>query len=209
MNYIECVKIIEKGDNILAMNDAIKELESLAANEEDKAIKGNFNNWIKIANARISPNKLSRAFHRDEDGLQRQLFENPASIELGLTPICREFDLKIGRVDILCRDQQGQYVLVEIKDGRAIGQVIGQTISYLFAFEAYLGKKPRAIIVAPSFHPQCLVALEYLRRNNVNDIKLKYLNGGFVEFDAEKFKKTNYRKLAIYQEKLWREIADK
>jgi RecB family endonuclease NucS len=95
------------------------------------------------------------------DGVERELqvllADHPDHIEAGLTTVTREFRTDIGPVDILCRDEQGASVAVEIK---RIGEIDGveQLTRYLERMQRDPELAPvRGILAATVVKPQARV----------------------------------------------------
>jgi len=206
MKYSRCVEIIQKNESKSLILKAIQSLKKQEKQEKDREIKKNLRNWAKIGEARLTPNRLSSIKVIDEISIRDFLFDNPKRIEKGLDIICKEFDLRIGKVDLLGKDKNGKFVIIEIKGGKAIGQAIGQLMSYLFAFEFYFKKEARGILIAPSFHSQAFGAFEFLKRAGIKNIELKYLNGIEAVFKKEKFELTKFRRLSRKQQDIWQQI---
>jgi len=95
-----------------------------------------------------------------ERELQELLAEHPHHVEAGLTTITREFRTDIGPVDLLCRDEHGASVAVEIK---RIGEIDGveQLTRYLARLERDPELSPvRGILAATVVKPQARVLAE-------------------------------------------------
>jgi RecB family endonuclease NucS len=95
-----------------------------------------------------------------EAHLQVLLAELPETIEPGLTLVRREYPTALGPVDLLCRDEHGQTVAVEIKRKGEIDGV-EQLTRYIAALSAdsSLGAI-RGIFVAQSIKPQAKTLAE-------------------------------------------------
>ncbi len=98
------------------------------------------------------------------DGVERELQEllaaQPDRIEEGMTLVEREFATDLGPVDLLCRDESGQAVAVEIK---RIGEIAGvdQLTRYLERMERDPLLKPvRGVLAATQVKPQARVLAE-------------------------------------------------
>jgi endonuclease len=98
------------------------------------------------------------------DGVERELQEllaaNPHHLGVGLTTIVREFRTDIGPVDILCRDEDGASVAVEIK---RIGEIDGveQLTRYLERMQRDPELAPvRGLFAATVVKPQARVLAE-------------------------------------------------
>lgn len=95
-----------------------------------------------------------------EKELQELLADHPDHLEHGLETVQREFRTDLGPVDILCRDQAGTAVAVEIK---RIGEIDGveQLTRYLERMERDPLLTPvRGIFAATTIKPQARVLAE-------------------------------------------------
>ena len=94
-----------------------------------------------------------------KDGVERQLqallAERCHAIHPGLSLVRREHPTDIGPVDLLCRDEQGRYVAVEIKRRGEIDGV-EQLSRYLVRLRGPL-REVWGILVAQEFKPQAKV----------------------------------------------------
>jgi RecB family endonuclease NucS len=69
-------------------------------------------------------------------------------VEIGLRLIERQKSTPAGRLDLLCRDARGNYVVVELKKTRGTDQVVGQLLRYMgWAKGEYPQAKVRGIII--------------------------------------------------------------
>lgn len=60
----------------------------------------------------------------------------------------RQLSTSAGRLDLLCEDKSGAYVVVELKKMRGSDQVVGQTLRYMgWVKEAHPDKRVRGIVV--------------------------------------------------------------
>ncbi|MFA5774200.1 MAG: endonuclease NucS [Ilumatobacteraceae bacterium] len=95
-----------------------------------------------------------------EAHLQALLADLPESIEPGLTLIRREYPTAVGPVDLLCRDEQGKTVAIEIKRRGEIDG-IEQLTRYIECLRADSSLGPiRGILVAQQIKPQARVLAE-------------------------------------------------
>lgn len=79
-----------------------------------------------------------------EDFVVQQLEE----IESGLRLEERQLNTAAGRLDLLCKDRAGQYVVLELKRAQGSDQVVGQILRYMgWVLENYLTDSVRGIIV--------------------------------------------------------------
>ncbi len=104
-----------------------------------------------------------------ERDLERSLVMNLSLLEPGLRLYHadglqgHQLDTNVvGRIDILAVDQQGEFVVVELKAGEADERVYGQILRYMGWVKRELagGKPVRGIIVANSFHERAKYAME-------------------------------------------------
>jgi RecB family endonuclease NucS len=95
-----------------------------------------------------------------EAHLQELLAASPHAIEEGLTLVRREYPTAIGPVDLVCRDQNGALVAVEVKRRGEIDGV-EQLARYieLLRLDSSLGEV-RGVFVAQSIKPQAKVIAE-------------------------------------------------
>ena len=120
-----------------------------------------------------------------ENDLRDYLASNPAAIEKGLTIVQKEFDTKeIGRIDLLCKDKNGNAVVVELKKGRKSDEVVGQILRYIGWVMNNQKTKVRGIIVVNKPDDR----LEYAVAPLKNMIDIKYYRVKFEisnTYDAE------------------------
>jgi hypothetical protein len=95
-----------------------------------------------------------------EAHLQELLAARPAAIEEGLTLVRREYPTAIGPVDLVCRDETGQVVAIEVKRRGEIDGV-EQLARYLerLRLDSSLGDV-RGVFVAQVVKPQARVLAE-------------------------------------------------
>lgn len=111
-----------------------------------------------------------------ENDLKNFLADNIFLVEKGLSLIQKEFDTKeVGRIDLLCKDQKGNHVVVELKKGRKSDEVVGQTLRYLGWVEKNLKSKVRGIIIVNEPDDRLQYALSPLK----NLIELKFYKVNF------------------------------
>ena len=109
-----------------------------------------------------------------ERDLQLYLSNRLNDIEEGLILVEREFKTEAGFIDILCKDKNGNYVIIETKAGRAKDAAIGQLLGYIGALKASgIEKEVRGILVASDFESRLLFAAKaigsvVLRKYNVS-----------------------------------------
>ncbi len=95
-----------------------------------------------------------------EDDLQEYLANHPALIDSGLEVIEREMNAgSAGRIDILMRDRDGCYVVVETKKGRSSDVVVGQISRYMGWVIQNRGGPVRGVIVVANPDERLLFAV--------------------------------------------------
>lgn len=66
-----------------------------------------------------------------EAEIEYSIVSNPSVLEDELEVIGRQFPTAVGYIDILCRDKQGNYVIIELKKGLGSFEVVGQIQKYM------------------------------------------------------------------------------
>lgn len=99
-----------------------------------------------------------------EKDLQIYLSNRLAEIEEGLTLISREYKTEAGFIDILCKDKNCEYVVIETKAGKAKEAALGQILGYMGALkESGVKENIRGIIVASDFESRVVYAVKALQ----------------------------------------------
>ncbi len=124
--------------------------------------------------------EMGEAAGLEKDGVERDLqlllAEAPESIESGLRLVKREWPTAVGPVDLMCRDEDGGWVAVEIK---RIGTIdaIEQLTRYLDCIRIDPARSEcRGVLVAQRLKPQA-VALADSRRLGCVEVDLDVLRG--------------------------------
>jgi len=125
----------------------------------------------------VKPPVISVSLERD---LRDFLAGNPDLIEKGLSVVGKEYDISgAGRVDLVCKDKRGNYVVIETKKGRESDQVVGQILRYIGGLRKE-GKKARGIIIVNEPDEKLGFAIEAVK----DFIKLKYYKVKFEITDS-------------------------
>jgi endonuclease len=92
-----------------------------------------------------------------EDHLQAELAARPGVIEDGLVLVRREWPTELGPVDLMCHDEDGGWVAVEVKRVATIDAVeqLGRYLDCIRVDPARAGC--RGVLAAQSFKPQACV----------------------------------------------------
>ena len=80
---------------------------------------------------RTQANRAIIEFQIQEKQLEDYLEQHIEELEPGLALVKRQFATVAGRIDLLCRDRRGDFVVVELKKGRAADKVMGQILRYI------------------------------------------------------------------------------
>lgn len=96
-----------------------------------------------------------------EKDLQNYLSNRLTEIEEGLTLVSREYKTDAGFIDILCKDKNNGYVVIETKAGKAKDGALGQILGYIGALkESSITENIRGILVASDFDSRLLYAVK-------------------------------------------------
>jgi len=111
-----------------------------------------------------------------ERDLQEELAAQPATLEPGLRLVRREWPTDLGPVDLMCRDEDGDWVAVEIKRLGTI-EAVEQLSRYLERIRLDPAKAGcRGILAAQRFKPQA-VTLADARGLGLVEVDLELLRG--------------------------------
>ncbi len=120
----------------------------------------------------------SAALQKDgvERDLQEELAAAPASLGEELTLVKREWPTEVGPVDLMCRDDEGEWVAVEIK---RIGTI--EAVEQLTRYLGFIREDPaksacRGILAAQKLKPQA-IALAESRGIRCVEVDLALLRG--------------------------------
>ncbi|HOV09389.1 MAG: hypothetical protein BWY23_02248 [Spirochaetes bacterium ADurb.Bin218] len=119
-----------------------------------------------------------------EKDLQTFLLNDLTQIEPGLKLVekGKEYQIEVGRIDILAKDKNDEYVIIELKAGKAKDDALGQILGYMgFVSEALANGKPvRGYIIANDFEERLKYAVK-----NVPNVMLKAykVNFSFVDIN--------------------------
>lgn len=108
--------------------------------------------------------KVNELVFELEADMQRALRSQLDSLEEGLAVADngQERRVAIGRIDITARDQAGQWVVVELKAGRATHHAVSQILSYMGALAEEENAPVRGILVAEDFDDRARYAAKNL-----------------------------------------------
>ncbi len=123
---------------------------------------------IRAGQARTT-NSPSLAERNLEDFIIHQL----EAIEPGLHLVKRQLNTPAGRLDLLCKDANENYVVVELKRMQGTDQVVGQVLRYMgWVKEAYLADNVRGIVIVGKKDQALSYALMAAPNVQVKEFKL-------------------------------------
>jgi hypothetical protein len=89
-----------------------------------------------------------------EQNLEGFIVQQLDRIEPGLQLVSRQLSTPAGRLDLLCRDANGNYVIVELKRTQGTDHVVGQILRYMgWLMEKHPKEKIRGIVVVSRKDP--------------------------------------------------------
>lgn len=106
---------------------------------------------------------------------------NLEKLEKGLTLVRRQYPTLVGPIDILAKDKDGNYVVVELKKGRSSDRVFGQITRYIGWIKENLSPNVKGIIVGSPIEDKLVYSKKGL--NNLERVKLKEFNFYFKFVD--------------------------
>ena len=106
-----------------------------------------------------------------ESEVEASIISNPEVLEEGLELIGNQYSTSVGNIDILYRDKNGNFVVVELKKGKGSYEVVGQIQKYLTWVSENLAedKQVRGIIVVREYDKE----LEYAVKGSSFSIETK------------------------------------
>ena len=94
-------------------------------------------------------------------------------IEAGLRLEKRQLSTNAGRLDLLCKDLDGQHVVVELKRSQGTDQVVGQILRYMgWVHENYRTDKVRGIIIVGKKDQALSYAIKAVTNIQVKEFKI-------------------------------------
>ncbi len=117
----------------------------------------------------IEPTETGATFGLEAD-LQDAIRENITQLESGLEIIDNGVERKVtsGFIDILAKDSNGTFVVIELKAGKARDAVIAQTLGYMGDIAQAENQPVRGIIVAGDFNQRVRSASKAIPNLDLN-----------------------------------------
>jgi hypothetical protein len=111
--------------------------------------------------------------HLAERNLEDFVVQRLPEIEPGLRLVSRQLSTQAGRLDLLCMDGGGSYVVVELKRMQGTDQVVGQILRYMgWVREFYNTEKVRGIIIVGKKDPTLKYAVMAAPNVQAKEFKL-------------------------------------
>ena len=109
-----------------------------------------------------------------ERNLEDYIVDQLEAIEPGLRLEKRQLSTPAGRLDLLCKDANGNYVVVELKRTKGTDQVVGQILRYMgWLSEAHGTDKVRGIVVVAKKDQALSYALMAVPNVQVKEFKVR------------------------------------
>lgn len=119
-----------------------------------------------------SVSKTQRA-QLTEINLEEFVIHQLEEVEPGLILEKRQLYTDAGRLDLLCKDRDGQYVVVELKRSQGTDQVVGQILRYMgWVHENYRTDKVRGIIIVGKKDQALSYAIKAVTNIQVKEFKI-------------------------------------
>jgi hypothetical protein len=126
-------------------------------------------------------NRVPLAERNLEDFMVQQL----DTIEPGLQLVKRQLSTPAGRLDLLCKDPSGCFVIVELKRMQGSDEVVGQILRYMGWFkEAHPKEKVRGIVVVGRQDQALSYAVSAVPDIRVKEFKLQIVDASTSRTDA-------------------------
>lgn len=103
--------------------------------------------------------------------LEEFLEKNLTTLEKGLSLVGRQYPTATGPIDLLCKDKNNDFVVIELKKGRTSDKVVGQILRYIaFIEETKLQRddqKVRGIIVGREIDKSLEMSLKAIKERDI------------------------------------------
>jgi len=116
--------------------------------------------------------ETERVPFKAESELRNYLSLHPEAIEKGLSLVDVEFQTDVGRIDLLYKDENGNFIVVELKKLREGDRALGQLLRYMGWVREKMakGREVRGILITHEFDEN----LDYAVKEVADKVKLKY-----------------------------------
>ncbi len=133
--------------------------------------------WFAFAQEEEGPEEAMKSYGSItiEKDLRDYLADNISLLDKGFSLIRKEYPAgDAGQIDLLCKDKQGNHVVVELKKGRESDKVVGQTLRYIGWVKENLKTKVRGIIIVNEPDVRLSYAIKPL--NGIIELKFYKVN---------------------------------
>jgi RecB family endonuclease NucS len=111
---------------------------------------------------------LGQSTNESQTGYAIKCEHNPDALEKGLNLLGRQYPTAVGPIDLLAKDTNGVYVVIELKKGQSGDKVVGQIARYLtWVMQRLAGGKDnrvRGVVVGKEFDKRFAAAIAQLKR---------------------------------------------
>jgi hypothetical protein len=137
--------------------------------QQGKYLEGEHDPWKALDGQFVNEDEdITSASISFEKDLEEHIVKNLNQIEPGLSlykkgrKSGRQYKIEFGIIDLLTKDKNGNFVVIELKVGKATYGVIGQILSYIGWVRQNLSnnKEVRGIIIADDFHEKVKFAAQ-------------------------------------------------
>lgn len=155
--------IINYKDDLPVIEDIIDKIEKIS--KEDQNNNAECGEWKDLADI------LDGKIKVPEIEIEESIISRPEIVEEGLEFIENQYRTSVGNIDILCRDKNGNYVVIEIKRDKGSYKVVGQIQKYMaWVIENVASdKQVRGIIIVSESDKE----LEYSIKGSKFSIEIK------------------------------------
>jgi Endonuclease NucS len=141
--------------------------------EPDPDAPGDANHESSPSESESYDSLLMRRRRVAERHIEQVILHHLEEIEPGLTLVGRQLTTPVGRLDLLCKDAAGTYVVLEIKRAQGTDRVVGQILRYMgWVIET---KGPaRGIIIVQSSDPRLSSAIQAATNIQIKEFRMVF-----------------------------------
>jgi len=113
-----------------------------------------------------------------ESTLRDYLALNPHLIEKNMYLVQIEYPTIVGPIDLLCKDKDNKFVIIELKKTKDSDKAVGKILRYMGAIKEEKNEEPRGILIMYEKDTRINYALKV-----VNNVQLKYYKINFAIYE--------------------------
>jgi hypothetical protein len=102
-----------------------------------------------------------------ENDVEQYFAENPQRLEIGLKLIGEQYSTYYGSIDLLMKDKNDSFVVVECKID-ANSKTLAQIIDYMSWIEKESGQEPRGLIVCNFYENRLKNSIDWLKSHKID-----------------------------------------